>query len=349
MALCPGIVYWSWRLSGGTLASRAKTFDINYGLAAFKKVARRQRANVDVILTVGGFRQDSADFHEVQRDEITRHRLIQSAYTTSQQYNLSGINLHWIRNEDSCEDLLGGRAPHLEEFVMRLRALFELNGRSKGFSVTAMVDPRDASQMEFFRGLANQLNLTFFRTHDLAPLSEFGEYCGNSLPRFRSHLQALTPFFRSHVRPSARPAAPPPHNNKLCISMSLALYARQGYTMDLPSPPQAVSRTPGYIALFEVCDSKINFGEKVRHVPGCIVKRTTSVLLEVTFAFEDSSTLSAKLSALGPKNESCVLLYDVDFDNYRRGCYGSTEYLMLQHFYSARAKKSTMNITNFLP
>ncbi|KAH7959281.1 hypothetical protein HPB49_009913 [Dermacentor silvarum] len=348
MALCPAIVYWSWKLSGGTLTSRAKEFDNRYGLTVIRQSAHYENAKVDVILTVGGFREDSADFHKVQHDEITQHRLIQSVYTISKQYSLAGINLHWIPNDESCERLLGGRAPHLHEFVMRLRALLAINGRSKWFSVTAMVDPRDRSQMEFFRVLANQLNLTFFRTHDLAPLSDFDQYCGNSLPRFRSYLQALTPFFHHNVSSSATPAAPPPHRNKLCISMSLALYARQGYTMDLPSPPQSVSGTPGYIALFEVCDSKLNFREKARHIPGCVVRRTAGVLLELAYAFEDTSTLSAKMSTLGPKNESCVLLHDLDFDNYRRRCYHSTQYLMLLYFYDARKKHSTMNISQYL-
>ncbi|KAH6934211.1 hypothetical protein HPB50_021513 [Hyalomma asiaticum] len=349
MQLCPNLVYWSWRLSGGKLSSRAKTFDEKYGLAAIKEIARDQGTSVDVILTLGGFREDSVDFHKVGGDEITRHRLIQSVYETTLQYNLSGVNLHWVRNDDSCERVLGDEVPRLGEFVISLRALFKLNGRNNGFSICAIVDPRDSHQMEFFRGLGNQVNRTFFRMHDLAPPSDFDQFCGNSIPRFQSYLQAVTPYFRPNVRPPSGRSALPPHYNHLCFSVSLALYARQGFLMDLPSPPQPVSATPGYMALFEVCDSKLTFREKARRLAGCVVKRTSSVHLKVAFALEDLSTLGAKMSILGRKNESCVLVYDIDFDNFREGCYGSTDYLMLQHFYSAREENSKFNISEFLP
>ncbi|KAH7957436.1 hypothetical protein HPB52_018940 [Rhipicephalus sanguineus] len=349
MSLCPNIVYWSWRLSRGNLSSRAKTFDENYGLAAIGKAAHDQGTNVDVILTLGGFPEDSADFHKVSDDEITRQLLIQSVYVTTLQYNLSGINLHWVRNDDSCERSLGNGVPRLEQFVSRLRALLALNGRSRGFSISAVVDPRESFQMEFFRGLGNQVNITFFRMHDLVPLDDFDQFCRNSIPSFQAYLQSLTPYFRPNIRPSPGHPAPAPHYNRLCITFSLALNARQGFSMDLPSPPQPVSATAGYMALFEVCDSKLTFKEKVKRAPGCVARRTSGVLLKVAFAFEDAATLSAKMSMLGPANESCVLVHDIDFDNFRAGCYGSTEYLMLQHFYSARDKNTKFNITAFLP
>ncbi|KAL1427063.1 hypothetical protein MTO96_017806 [Rhipicephalus appendiculatus] len=275
MSMCPNIVYWSWRLSGGNLSSRAKTFDEQYGLAVIGQAAHDQGASVNVILTLGGFPEDSADFHKVHDDEITRQRLIQSVYVTALQYNLSGINLHWIRNDDSCERSLGDGVPRLEEFVIKLRALLAINGRNRGFSISALVDPRDSFQMEFFRGLGNQVNVTFFRMHDLAPLNDFDQFCGNSIPNFLAYFQAITPYFRPNIRHSSRPAAPPPHVNKLCISFSLALYARQGFSMDLPSPPQPVSATVGYMALFEVCDSQLTFRDKVKRPPGCVARRTS--------------------------------------------------------------------------
>ncbi|XP_075744199.1 chitinase-3-like protein 2 [Rhipicephalus microplus] len=349
MSLCPNIVYWSWRLSGGNMSSRAKVFDKKYGLSVIGQAARDQGSSIDIILTIGGFPEDSADFHRVHDDEITQQRLIQSVYATILQYNLSGINLHWVQNDDSCERSLGDGVPRLEEFVIKLRALLAINGRSRNFSISTFVDPRDSFQMEFFRALGNQVNITFFRMHDLAPLNDFDQFCGNSIQTFQAYIQAVTPYFRPHIRVSSRPAAPPPHVNKLCISFSLALYARQGFSMNLPSPPQPVTATAGYIGLFEVCDSQLTFKEKVKRTPGCLARRTSGVLLNVAFVFEDVVTLRAKMSMLGPKNVSCALVYDIDFDNFRAGCYGSNDYLMLQHFYSARQNTSKFNISAFLP
>ncbi|KAL3202230.1 hypothetical protein MRX96_042606 [Rhipicephalus microplus] len=206
-----------------------------------------------------------------------------------------------------------------EEFVIKLRALMAINGRSRNFSISAFVDPRESFQMEFFRALGNQVNITFFRMHDLAPLNDFDQFCGNSIQTFQAYIQAVTPYFRPHIRVSSRPAAPPPHVNKLCISFSLALYARQDFSMNLPSPPQPVTATAGYIGLFEVCDSQLTFKEKVKRTPGCLARRTSGVLLNVAFAFEDVVTLRAKMSMLGPKNELCALVYDIDFDNFPSG------------------------------
>ncbi|KAK8778104.1 hypothetical protein V5799_020554 [Amblyomma americanum] len=323
LSLCPGVVYWSWKLSGGKLTSRAKEFDERYGLAEMQNVARDQRVDVAVILTLGGYPEDSMDFHQLERDVALRQRLIQDVHTAYQRYSLAGINLHWVRNDEGCEDAFGGYAPRLTEFVRRLRWLVALNAPSNPFIVSAMVDPEDIFQMEFFRSLRNDLNLTFFRTHHLAPLWSFEEYCKNSASALHAQLDTIKPFFPPPPRPSRVPATNTGQYKGLCISLSLALHARLGYRLDVPAPPRPTSATPGYIALFEVCDTKLVFENWRIPVPGCVVKRSRGLLLNVTYAVEGAKILSDKMSMLGKPDKMCVLLYDVDFDNYLRPCAGT--------------------------
>lgn len=351
LAYCPGIVYWSWSLPGGHLTSRAEEFDDNYGLATIKRLAREQNAAVDLFLTLGGYREDSADFHKLETDPTARHRLVQGFYSAYRRYNLTGLNLHWVPNTRLCESIFDGNAPRLGEFIQSLRGLISLNMRDPGvFVVSAMVDPREVAEMEFFRAIQSHLNLTFFKTHELSPTSSFSEYCGSSIMIFESQLALLKPFFRMPIAPSDQIVPDHEHTGVLCISVSLSLYARQSGQLQNPAPPQIVSTKPGYMALFEMCDSKMTFNERVSRVPECVVKRTDGPLLQVTIAFESAQTMRTKMTNLGDYGEACVLVYDVDFDNYREGCSGGWErYLMIQHLYSARVRKSWFNLTEHLP
>ncbi|KAK8761228.1 hypothetical protein V5799_027505 [Amblyomma americanum] len=347
-ALCPHIVYWSWCLPGGNLSSRAKNFDENYGLAVIKKAAQDQTETVDVLLTLGGYAEDSADFYRVQNDYKARQRLVHGVYKAYRLYELSGITLHWVPN-DPCDPMHGGSVPRLGEFIENLQLLASLNVGASKFNVTAIVDTQDSIQMEFFRAHQSHLNLTFFTTHHLLPENNFDEYCEHSVPVFASQLARLRGFF-----PEPQPkgnTVPSEQRKGLCVSMSLALYARKGFRLEEPTPPQLVSRMPGYMALFEVCDSKLNFSDVLGAIPGCVFGKTSGSLLNVTFAFDDITTLRAKMAVLGNGTELCVLLYDVDWDNYRQQCRAGigSRYLMLQHFYSARIDKSNFNVTHFVP
>ncbi|KAK8767289.1 hypothetical protein V5799_005930 [Amblyomma americanum] len=351
LAYCPGIVYWSWSLPGGQLTSRAKEFDEQYGLAAIKALSMQQSTTVDLFLTLGGYREDSADFHKLETDPTTRHRLVQDFYAAYLRYNLSGLNLHWVPNTRACETIFGGNVPRLGEFIHSIRALISLNVRNPGvFAVSAMVNPRELAQMEFFRAIRGHLNLTFFKTHEHSRTNSFNEYCGNSVMVLESQLARLKPFFRTPVVSPSTLDTDHQHTGVLCISVSLSLYARQGGHLQQPAPPQIVSATPGFMSLFEVCDSKLAFNERVNRVPGCVVKRTHGPLLQVTIAFDSAETLRTKMAKLGDYGDACVLVYDVDFDNYREGCSGGWErYLMIRHLYSARVRRSWFNLSEHLP
>ncbi|KAK8778105.1 hypothetical protein V5799_020555 [Amblyomma americanum] len=350
-ALCPNIVYWSWRLPRGNLTSRAKEFDERFGLSAIHEVARNQRSRVDLSLALGGYREDSGDFHAVGKDDTVRHRLVQEVYQAYRRYNLSGIVLHWVANEPVCETAFGGSVPRLGEFIDSLRRLMSLNEGSPPFKVAAMVDPQQLHEMQFFRLLRTRLNMTFFKTHQASPSKDFDDYCANSANVFRSNVERVKPFFRP---PIPVPNAPEPQKYEgLCISLSLALNARQGYRLEQPAPPQPVSTVEGYMALFEACDSQLSFNDVVDNRPGCVLRKTSGPNLNVTYALDDLAALKTKMSNLGNRTQLCVLIYDIDFDNYMNECRQNvvafSRYLMLRHFYCARVDTVCFNVTHYLP
>ncbi|KAH7958460.1 hypothetical protein HPB49_001965 [Dermacentor silvarum] len=299
LAMCPSVVYWSWRLPGGVLKSRAENFDKTYGLGAIRFAARDQRVHVEVLLALGGFREDSVDFHK------------------------------------------------LSDFVSSVRRLVSLNMPGVGFKVAAMVDPQEKSEMELFRALRSYLNLTFFNTHQHLQSDTFANYCANSIPVFHSQLALL----RAVIQEPALRAASPPSDpfEGLCVSFSLSWHARQGNNISKPAAAQPASATTGYMALFEVCDSRAKFNGRVPIISGCIVKRTGPPL-DVMIAYDDVDTLRAKMSYFGLMKDLCVMLYDVDFDNYRNACAGHWElFLMMRHFYSGRARRSPYKLVSYLP
>ncbi|KAH7959288.1 hypothetical protein HPB49_009920 [Dermacentor silvarum] len=351
LALCPSIVYWSWSLPDGNLTSRAEEFDKKYGLAVIKDVARVQRVNVDVILTLGGYPEDSADFHKVGENDKVRHLLAQGTYDMYRKYDLSGVNLHWVPNKAACESPFKDPIPRLVEFIDNLRRLVTMNAPSAAFKVTAIVNVEDVSTMKFFRVHQSKLNVTFFKIHQMPRGNSFSDdYCNKSVPVFAYHMGLVAPFFGTPPVPGSVPPSQPQKYEGLCVSMSLALYAGSEDDTERPAPPQPVSQTPGRMALFEVCDFKIEFKDFVKPVPGCLLRRTLSRYLNVTIALDDRSTLQTKMSQLGKPEDLCVLLYDVDFDNYRAGCSQRDErYVMLQHFYSARITSSAFDVTDHLP
>ncbi|KAL1471608.1 hypothetical protein MTO96_039854 [Rhipicephalus appendiculatus] len=222
----------------------AQKFDETYGLGAIGDAARQQNAAVQVFLALGGFREDSADFHIVGRDPIIQQRLVQDLFNASTVYNLSGITLHWLPNHPVCEDFYGGGVPQLADFVSSVTRLVALNRPNVAFKVAALVDPQQAAEMEFLRAIRIYLNVTFFKTHHILPREGFANYCANSVPIFQSQLALLKAFFQKPLKTGS-----PPSNlqESLCVSFSLSL-AR---------PPRCQYRNAGACAA-RVSDSRVH-------------------------------------------------------------------------------------------
>ncbi|KAH7957434.1 hypothetical protein HPB52_018938 [Rhipicephalus sanguineus] len=281
--MCPNVVYWSWSLPRGVLTSRAHKFDETYGLGAIGDAARQQNADVQVFLVLGGFREDSVDFHKVSRDPIIRQRLVQDLFNAFTVYNLSGIALHWVPHSRVCEDFYGSGVPQLADFVSSVTRLVALNRPDVAFKVAALVDPQHSTEMEFLRSIRIYLNLTFFKTHHILPSEGFANYCANSVPVFQSQLALLKALFEKPVKTGS-----PTSNLQegLCMSFSLSLHARQGANIERPAAVLPVSATPGYMALFEVCDSQVKFNGRVPVVSGCLIKRSSAPSLDVIIAYD---------------------------------------------------------------
>ncbi|KAH9381696.1 hypothetical protein HPB48_011974 [Haemaphysalis longicornis] len=344
--LCQGIVYWSWSFAEGNFASRNETFEQRFGLTKIWSLYIK----ANVLLTLGGFREDSADFYKINSDDVMRYRLVQGCYDAYRRYNLSGINLHWVRGSDACEAKYGDGFPRLGKFIDVLRKLVSLNTRGDRFSVTAMIDPQLPHDMLLFRSIYDRLDLAFLKTHELGPQDSFfpDHHCKNSVRDFQFLLSRLEDEYRA----KAFDAAQPPYSG-FCMSVTLSLYAWKGGFARAPASAQPVSATPGRMALFEVCDSKESFRSAPSSLSaGCEVRRSLDPQLDLTFAFESADTVGRKMELLGgDKRNTCVLVYDVDFDNYQRSCIsGDNErHLLMLYLYKARNPAMNFNISEHLP
>ncbi|KAL1473361.1 hypothetical protein MTO96_038745 [Rhipicephalus appendiculatus] len=182
------------------LTSRAEDFDEQYGLAVIKDVAQNLSVSVDVILTLGSYPKDSADFHKAGENQSIRHLVAQSACGVYRKYYLSGVNLHWLPNNPACEAPFKDIVPRLVGFIHVLRQLVSFKTPSATFKVTAIVDVGDGTAMKFLREHRSSLNVTFFKTHQLSQVNDFSDdYCDHSVPVFAYHFALVAPFRSTSV------------------------------------------------------------------------------------------------------------------------------------------------------
>lgn len=299
--LCQCLVYWSVGLDGPKIVSRAPKFDQRFGLRHLASL----KGTGKVLLTIGGYLEDSIHFSRLSVGDGSMGRLVSNILDTLIDNGLDGVNIHW--------ESLGGTCGSPNDFgtllllIDRLRDIFRLNGRA--FDITMILPYPTSLNVE---ELLPRLQFLFYRTHDIGYRDSVLTGCDTNLD--------VTKKIKSSLLFKYRP--------KVCYSASVFLWAAEveGQTdaagnLQLIShrawlPLFNVSRTPGKVAMYEICDITTQFERK--DITSCyfFVNEGTDIHGVFQAFFYESDEVRKKKERLG----MCVLIYDIDFDTYREKC-----------------------------
>ncbi|KAH7938018.1 hypothetical protein HPB49_019121 [Dermacentor silvarum] len=339
-ALCTNLIYWSVSLADSMVSSRQPKFDSAYGLAKLREISLRQTSTADnkLLMTLGGYPEDSVYFHHLGTDAVLRHRMVFHVLNQTARYHLNGTNIHWVKDYDFCETGFSyARWKTLGHFVSDIAALASLNHFDGPFYVTLMIDPFDRPDNAYLKELAGKVDLVFWNTHLIRPRrNSLPEYCGHTVKMVEQFVDEVSPLLVKN------------DNAGMCVSATVALQAWTSPTDASPLPAQAVSGMEGRVSVSEVCRLKskiLNMTADLNN--GCYVYNTTDGGAKY-FAYDTRTALKRKLTV--NKQVTCVVLHDLDFDNFSTECgaYNHT-FLMSSYFSDVATNRTAFDISEYFP
>ncbi|KAK8778394.1 hypothetical protein V5799_020263 [Amblyomma americanum] len=341
-ALCTSLIYWSMAITNGVITSRAEKFDEKHGLYKLREISQIQLANVtgskpaNILMTLGGYPEDSGHFHLLAGNHTIRHRLVREVYVKSLNYKLNGTNVHWVTsNILDCErGLQQQRWRTLSLFLDDVLALLSLNYFPGEFLITVMIDPQDISNTEAIKVLINKANVTFLNTHLITPLQ-------NTLKAYCETANTIAGLVMRITNNQ-------PAENKVCASATLSLPAWTSVSEAAPVPAQPISKTEGRLAMYEVCkntectDANLGYQD-------CYVCKTKFGADDVYCAADNKDSAQKKYHAV---DKLCMVLFDMDFDNFFQQCGPNSPpdlFLRMKSYVHALIDAGSLNPSDFFP
>ncbi|KAH7934107.1 hypothetical protein HPB49_021593 [Dermacentor silvarum] len=334
-ALCPHIIYWSVGIENGNLTSRQPVFDELYGLQRLRAVADALNFTaVKILLALGGYPQDGPHFSTLGRDDATMGRLVNNVVDSVYRLGLNGVTVHWVEARADCQgtDDVGVLSRLLRSLRRRFDArsgglvtvMLELNARSQ-FVARETADVVD----HFFLATQNERTLNWVNIQDFCEAGTNDmhvayRWFASALPAMklrRSQLcltDSLMPF---HASTDLEP--------KLVLQ-----YTRTDFR-----------RVPLYLECehTNICEIHPPHTSCIFHF--FVVKSSPGLQDDLLFLIDDVSTLRKRLdfaeinatqlaSAPGDSPHACVLLLDLDSDNYADQCGGRFyRYALMRNYY----------------
>ncbi|KAH6924020.1 hypothetical protein HPB50_010458 [Hyalomma asiaticum] len=311
-AVCRYIVYWSFRLVDGDLVSRTPKFDNAYGLAKLKEILSDAGAsNVEVLLAVGGYVEESPQFSLLGRDANAMARFVTSAMRLLMSDSIDGLALHWLEAEPSCRST-GNVAENvmLRACFVDLRRIFDLNSFRGTLAVILSAEVDDT----VIDTVIDVVDYVILETHRLAPgLPLDYDICESVARRMLDTVVSRNSFYGNE--------------HKLCISLSVAPWKIETQPAIYGHPPNLTALSssgnpPGFGSATEMCSSTTCLlGHALSGT--CVPLRVTMASRSVyIFLFMNETVLQNlfREGMVAGKQERCALLVDLDLDSYSGQC-----------------------------
>ncbi|KAL1418175.1 hypothetical protein MTO96_026188 [Rhipicephalus appendiculatus] len=333
-ALCPYVVYWSVGIEDGNLTSRLPSFDVEHGLYRLRAIADSLNfRTVKILLALGGYPEDAPHFSRLGWDQDTLNHLLDNVVRSLNKFVLNGVTVHWVEARAGCEG--PDDATVLKTLLRNLRTRF--NSRMLlDAMVTVMLQLNKASQL-VAQEAADVVDYIFLATQNEhgTPWTSLVHFC-----RTRTDsLQASYRWFANGV------AALKLRRSQLCLTDSLMPFAlrgsfRAGGTFSYAGKPE---RAPIHLECSwpSICTFQ-NAGSCAMHVGRQV---STGSSPDQMFLIDSSSALANRLDFRAfnttqwvPEHsnftENCVLLLDLDADNYVDQCGAIyARYVLMRNFY----------------
>ncbi|KAL3197561.1 hypothetical protein MRX96_044883 [Rhipicephalus microplus] len=333
-ALCPYVVYWSVSIEDGNLTSRLPSFDVQYGLYRLRAIADSLNfRSVKILLALGGYPEDSPHFSRLGWDKVTLNHLLDNVVHSLSRFVLNGVTVHWIEARTGCQ---GPNDPTVLKTLLRdLRTHF--NRMLPDAMVTVMLQVNAASQL-VAQEAADVVDYIF-----LATQNEHGSQWTRLVQFCRTRTESMHNSYRWFA---SGIAALKLRKSQLCLTDSLMPFALKGsftgkfnfaYVGDPEHAPIHLECSwPSICSLPTAGSCTMHIGRRVstsRETPDRMFLIDGAGALRNRLDINDVN-VTQWLPERGNFTESCVLLLDLDADNYVDQC-GATyaRYVLMRSFY----------------
>ncbi|KAL1419730.1 hypothetical protein MTO96_024998 [Rhipicephalus appendiculatus] len=309
--LCPNIVYWSFGVRDGFPISRVESFDRTYGLEKLSEVVNKSRVpGVRILLTMGGYLEDYGQLSLLGRDVAALSRFVRRTMELMKLHFLHGVVIHWIEGEPLCKYSAIDDGQVLRTVFLGLRRIFRLNSFSG--QLAAIVS---AGAQAVVDTILDMVDFVFIEARDewhSVPLSY--TMCAD-------WRRAMIMLINSQPRYHSNEA-------KFCLVMSVAPLLVVGRAPYSPGDPPLFVRisgnssygsAPGIGSAWDMCrpqgDCCLETSPNWSY--SCTVWRhgQSNTPLYVT-ADPTTVTKVFELGSLQNRSHRCMLLVDLDLDNY---------------------------------
>ncbi|KAL1480580.1 hypothetical protein MTO96_050911 [Rhipicephalus appendiculatus] len=335
-ALCPHVVYWSVGIEGGNLTSRQPDFDEHYGLHQLRAIVDSLNFNtVKILVALGGYPEDAPHFTRLGWDGVTMDRLMSNVADSIKRFGLNGITVHWVEAHAAC---------HGPDDVTVLKTLLHsfrtwFNDRMlPDVMITVILQLTRASQL-IVQEAADVVDHFFLATEHEGRFAK-EEFYQNCAIRTTAIHDAYRRFASALPSKKVR-------QSQLCLSDSLftsvvpgSLQLSHHYVYhyeDLTAAPIHWECTWRQVCAFTGAGFPcvLHYAKQVSTdgIPDrmIVIDDAREVRKRLDFAQINATTLA---STPGDSSHVCVLLHELDADNYVDQCRGHyVRYALMRNYY----------------
>ncbi|KAL1431168.1 hypothetical protein MTO96_014551 [Rhipicephalus appendiculatus] len=327
---CNNIVYWSLGVDDGIIQSRAPQFDLTHGIGVLRQnMINRGIRNATLLVALGGYSEDAPQFSRLGADASAMSRFASSVVYLLKTYHLDGVALHWIGPEQGC------RGADDATTLARVLRTVRLSVLASGYSgLITLILPGEDVQSRLSQAAVETVDYIFLEFHlELPSLLYSLSHCLNFGELATAVLQ-MVPGYNNNQR-------------KICTVYSLAPLLLDTVTSGIVtdyilSNASRYSGTDGKGTVFEMCEegmclsssSNVSCVTLDRKVPASAPSLTRS------YVFYNRKTIFDIVTHGDPvkqfvSSDRCLLLNDVDLDNFNVPCLLNRTFNSLHHFHSA--------------
>ncbi|KAK8765346.1 hypothetical protein V5799_032046 [Amblyomma americanum] len=328
--LCPYVVYWSMSVVNGTITSRVPRFDQLYGLERMRAiVSNRGFPTTRILLALGGYQQDAPHFSMLGADRRLMEKFLRSVANTTIRYRLDGVTMHWVPARPGCEG--PNDVQTLEDILRELRTWYNASGLPP--IIISVILPARNTHVDFAVRVAKVVDFFFLDTRAFTPTTKF----------LRTLCSSVTSAVQTAVVTFVRRSGGVLQKRQVCMMDSLAPLSSTAkrnpltglYELDVMSPSE-LKRTRFYDACraYHFC--------RENRTDSCVVHRSLSLMSmrRATLYIVNSAITWMERSSYeylygkSPDKNACVLIADLDYDDYGNWCGARYEqYILLMNFY----------------
>ncbi|XP_070395839.1 uncharacterized protein [Dermacentor albipictus] len=333
-SICRKIVYWSFGIKDGLPTSRAKNFDLTYGLGKLREISNNSTIpGVKILLAMGGYPEDYAQLSLLGRENGALTRFVHSTMALMSSHVLDGVVIHWLEGEPICKSRAVNDAKMLNTVFVGLRRIFRVNGFPGQLAVIVPTSTSDT--VALVDSVVDVVDFVFMETRGLWRTVQL------DVTVCHAWSSEVVKLFKKHSLYTG-------NESKFCILMSVApfLVMESSLPARFGEPPRLIKfnyskykSAPGIGNAFDMCRRQRSCLRSKPNSTLCIfVKGSDPANPSLLYMFNNLMTVADVFRSAAMRNltDHCMLLVDLDLDNYAKQCGTNLgDYWFTRYFHAA--------------